>query len=60
VAIAVCRPGESCNQDVVLKFLEGKVARYKMPRQVFFWNELPKSAYGKVSKKALREVLAAR
>ena len=41
----------------MLAFLDGKIARYKMPKRVVFWEELPKSAYGKITKKLVREEL---
>jgi fatty-acyl-CoA synthase len=37
-----------------------RVARYKLPRRVFFWDALPKSGYGKVPKKLVKEELARR
>ena len=39
--------------------MEGKVARYKLPKRVFFWHSLPKSGYGKITKKKVREELEA-
>jgi fatty-acyl-CoA synthase len=38
-------------------FLEGKLSRYKLPKRFVFWEALPKSAYGKVTKKLVREEL---
>ena len=40
--------------------MDGKVARYKLPKRVFFWDALPKSGYGKITKKIVREELVAR
>ena len=40
--------------------MEGKVSRYKLPKRVFFWDALPKSGYGKVTKKIVSEALEAR
>ena len=39
----------------VLSFLEGKIARWWMPDDVAFVEELPHTATGKVSKLRLRE-----
>jgi non-ribosomal peptide synthetase component E (peptide arylation enzyme) len=36
------------------------VPRYKMPKRIFFWEELPKSGYGKITKKTIRAELEAR
>jgi len=39
------------------QFLDGKVARYKMPARYLFIDEMPTSAYGKITKKLVREYL---
>jgi acyl-CoA synthetase (AMP-forming)/AMP-acid ligase II len=44
----------------VLAHLEGRTAKYRWPRHVFFWEALPKSGYGKIAKKDVREALYAR
>lgn len=60
VAVCVRRPGATLDERELLAWMEGRVARYKLPKQVFFWDELPKSGYGKITKKAVREELARR
>jgi acyl-CoA synthetase (AMP-forming)/AMP-acid ligase II len=60
VAVVVPRAGAALDEAAVLAWVEGKVARYKLPRRVFFWDELPKSAYGKITKKIIREELEVR
>ncbi|WP_454915674.1 acyl-CoA synthetase [Xanthobacter sediminis] len=60
VAVCVPRAGTSLDGEEVVAFLEGKVARYKLPRRVFVWDELPKSAYGKITKKMIRETILER
>lgn len=60
LAVCVARAGAAPDGAALLAWLEGKIARYKMPRQVVFWDEMPKSAYGKITKKMIREELAAR
>ena len=60
VAVAVLRPGQALDEGGLLTWLEGKVARYKQPRRAFFLVDLPKSAYGKVTKLTIRQELAAR
>ncbi len=57
VAVLVARPGATVAEGDILGHLDGKLSRYKMPRQVFVWEELPKSGYGKVPKKLIREML---
>ena len=58
-AICVCRPGQTATEDEVKAFLDGKMSGYKRPQRVLFWSELPKSAYGKITKKMIREALEA-
>jgi fatty-acyl-CoA synthase len=41
-------------------FLAPKVSRYKMPKRFFFWEALPKSGYGKIPKRLVRDELEAR
>jgi fatty-acyl-CoA synthase len=61
VGIAVCalRPEAALDEQALLAWLDGKIARYKMPKRVIFWEALPKSAYGKITKKTIREQLEA-
>ncbi|MBD2745402.1 AMP-binding protein [Microvirga sp. BT688] len=60
VAVCVLRPNATLNEPELLAWLEGKVARYKLPKRVFFWDALPKSAYGKITKKDVRAELEVR
>ena len=53
--IVASRPGLSA--ETLLAHLEGRCARYRWPRHFFFWEALPKSAYGKITKKEVREQL---
>ncbi len=60
VAVCVLRPEAALNERELLGWMEGKVARYKLPKRVFFWEALPKSGYGKTAKKDVRAELEAR
>ena len=60
VAVVVLEAGAEASAEVLLAFLKDKLARYKQPRRVFFWDELPKSGYGKVPKHLIRKELEAR
>ena len=60
IAVCVRRPGATLEEAALLHWLQDKVTRYKMPKRVVFWDELPKSAYGKITKKIVREELEAR
>lgn len=59
VGLAICTVNAELDQETLLSWLEGKVSRYKLPKTVLFWPELPKSAYGKISKKIIKEKLDA-
>lgn len=48
------------DEALVLEHLRQQVARYKLPRQVVFMTELPKTALGKVQKPALVRLLVDR
>jgi fatty-acyl-CoA synthase len=60
VAVCVLRPDCSIDEGELLGFLDGRIARYKLPKRVFFWDALPKSAYGKIMKRTIREELEAK
>jgi fatty-acyl-CoA synthase len=61
VAVCVARQGESAVTEAEMAaFLAPKVPRYKMPKRFFFWEALPKSGYGKVPKRLVRDELEAR
>ncbi len=41
----------------LLSYLEDRLAKYKWPRRVLFWDSLPTSGYGKVPKHLIRQEL---
>jgi fatty-acyl-CoA synthase len=53
--IVVKKQGADVTKDAVLKYLEGKIAKWWMPDDVAFVNEIPLTATGKMQKIALRE-----
>lgn len=57
VAVVVKKPDASLSADDVLKLFDGRLARFKHPRQVVFQNALPKTALGKVQKAELKASL---
>ena len=50
VAVAVLRPGHELAEAELIAWMEARIARYKVPKRVFFWDALPKSGYGKITK----------
>ena len=45
------------NEDELLSYLKDYIAPYKIPKQIFFVDDLPKSAQGKVLKSELTKTL---
>ncbi len=55
VAVIVARSGATLDQSDINNALDGTLARFKLPRQVFFVDELPRNTMGKVQKNVLRQ-----
>ncbi|MBL4671704.1 MAG: long-chain-fatty-acid--CoA ligase [Arenicella sp.] len=57
--VIVRQPGvDKVSGDEVLAFMEGKIAKWWMPDEVSFVDELPKTATGKIHKVGLRQQFA--
>jgi fatty-acyl-CoA synthase len=54
LACVVLRPGAEATEAELLAYLEGKVAKWWMPDEIAFVDEIPKTSVGKFSKKDLR------
>jgi fatty-acyl-CoA synthase len=54
LACVVLKPGETAARDDILAFLGDRVARWWLPDDVVFIDEVPKTSVGKFSKKDLR------
>lgn len=54
-AILVCNKGADVTEAAVLKALDGRLAKFKMPKRVFVVDELPRNTMGKVQKNVLRD-----
>ncbi|NQY56101.1 MAG: long-chain fatty acid--CoA ligase [Ilumatobacteraceae bacterium] len=54
LACVVRTEGASIDEDGVLAHLEGKIAKWQMPKGVVWIDEVPKTSVGKFSKKTLR------
>jgi fatty-acyl-CoA synthase len=55
LACVVVKEGESVSKEEILSFLDGRVAKWWVPDDVVFIDEVPKTSVGKFSKKTLRE-----
>lgn len=60
VAVCVPRSGRVIDEKELMTFLGSQLATYKIPKKVVVCGELPKSAYGKITKKLVREMLEQR
>jgi fatty-acyl-CoA synthase len=54
-AVVSLRQGKEATEQEIRTWLKEKIAAYKVPTRVFFTDELPKTAAGKVNKSLLRE-----
>ena len=52
-AFLVPREGASVNEEAVLAFVRDRLAAYKCPKQIWFVPALPRTANGKLNRKAL-------
>lgn len=55
--VAVVVPARPASEAELLGWLDGRLAKYKWPRRVVFWEALPTSGYGKVPKHLIRQQL---
>ena len=55
--VVVLKAGQSATKAELLGFMEGKIAKWWMPDDVVFVDEIPHTATGKIQKTALREKL---
>ena len=54
-AFIVLKKGETATQEEIIEFCKERIAKYKLPVEVEFKQELPKSNVGKVLRKDLRK-----
>jgi len=55
-AFVVLKPGVTAEREELIAFLKERLAAYKVPKEIEFMDELPKSAVGKILRKELREL----
>ncbi|RFC62187.1 acyl-CoA synthetase [Fulvimarina endophytica] len=60
IAVLVPMGGESIETAEIAEFLAPKLSRYKLPKRFVVLDEMPKSAYGKITKKLVRQTLEER
>ena len=60
VAVVVPSPGATLTRERVLALVDGRLARFKQPKDVLVVDALPHTALGKVRKEEVRQLVAAR
>ena len=55
VAIVVRKEISEINEEVLISALKNNIAGFKVPKKIFFVEELPRNAMGKVQKNVLRD-----
>ena len=55
-AFVVKTDGASVDEDAIKNYVKENLARYKVPREVVFLDELPRNPTGKILKRELREM----
>ncbi len=54
-AFVVLKPGENLTANELIEYCRGKIATYKLPRDVVMVNELPRTPTGKLLRRVLRQ-----
>jgi fatty-acyl-CoA synthase len=60
IAVCVLREGAMLDEGELAGYMAEKINRYKMPKRFVFWDALPKSGYGKVPKRLVKDELLVR
>lgn len=59
MAWIMLKPGETATEEEMKEFCRGKIAYYKIPRQIKFVTEFPMTVTGKIQKFRMREMVIA-
>ncbi len=54
-AVVIAKPGASVTEQNILSALDGRLAKFKLPKRVLFLEQLPRNTMGKVQKNLLRD-----
>lgn len=57
VAFIVTKKGEQPSQEQLKSYCSLKLAKFKIPKEFLYLDELPKTHVGKINKKALKEIV---
>jgi len=51
----VLKPGQTLSPEELIAFCKGKIATYKLPREIVIVNELPRTPTGKLLRRVLKQ-----
>jgi 2-aminobenzoate-CoA ligase len=54
-AFVVPKPGQSLSSEELIAFCKGKIATYKLPREIVIVSELPRTPTGKLLRRVLKQ-----
>lgn len=54
-AAVVLHKGSDANENDILEFLKKSLAQFKIPKRLFFAEELPRTATGKIQRRIVAE-----
>jgi len=54
-AIVMLRPGKTATADEIIHFTKARIGSVKAPKRVEFWDDMPRSAVGKILKNEIRK-----
>ena len=57
ILVVVCKKGKKVSPDEIAEFMLDYVAKWQIPDDIIFLDEIPHTATGKISKMGLREIL---
>jgi fatty-acyl-CoA synthase len=60
VAVVITRPSLSVTAEELIEYCSDRLARYKIPKRIFFVTEFPLSGSGKIAKRILKEEIEKR
>jgi long-chain acyl-CoA synthetase len=54
-AVVILKSGQTVTEEELIKHCKSKLAGYKCPKKIEFWNELPKTSVGKILRKEVKK-----
>ena len=54
-AVVVLKPEQKATEQDIIEHCKRRLAGYKCPKAVAFWDEIPKTIVGKIEKKKIKE-----